>query len=120
MGGQVGRYFFHLHGSDGVVIEDHEGSDLRDSRAAHDEAVRSVRTILMHACILGQQPPGRVLIVTDEGGHEVDAVHFADVSLSTRGASIVPTREGVLARAPLAEERALPGASARINRTSRS
>ena len=41
------RYFFHLHSQEGLLVEDHEGMDLPDLKAALEEALRVDRDLTL-------------------------------------------------------------------------
>ena len=41
------RYYFHLHSQEGLLVEDHEGMDLPDLKAALEEALRVDRDLTL-------------------------------------------------------------------------
>ena len=41
------RYFFHLHSQEGLLVEDDEGMDLPDLKAALEEALRVDRDLTL-------------------------------------------------------------------------
>ncbi len=41
------RYYFHLHSQEGLLVEDHDGMDLPDLKAALEEALRVDRDLTL-------------------------------------------------------------------------
>src|SRR4028119_2156082 len=41
------RYYFHLHSQEGLLVEDHEGMDISDLKAALEEALRVDRDLTL-------------------------------------------------------------------------
>ena len=72
------RYYLHLR-IDGRLIEDPDGSDLRNIAAAHAEAVLGARDILAQQLREGIPLDGPQIEIHDAAGLLVDTVRFRDV-----------------------------------------
>ncbi len=64
------RYFFHIRDAGGVIA-DEEGSELSGLPAAHEEARKSARDLVMDDMRRGTLVPNRYIEITDEGGSVV-------------------------------------------------
>jgi hypothetical protein len=70
------RFFFHLH--NGEDCRDTEGVELANIDAAHQEALRSARSIMAGEVIEGRLPLRDVIEVEDEAGATVTRLPFRD------------------------------------------
>jgi hypothetical protein len=74
----VSRYYFHVQGDAGL-IEDPEGTELCDERAAFEEAGEAARAILGDAIRSHREPAGCAVVIADEQGRKIGIVGFVDV-----------------------------------------
>lgn len=72
------RYYFNVR-TDGVLEEDHDGSEFLTYELAHDEAVRSAREIVGELVINGAMVDGRTFEITNEAGELVGSLSMKSV-----------------------------------------
>jgi hypothetical protein len=68
------RYFLHIEKVGGRILEDEEGSELRDLQAAHEEASKDARDLLGRAIAEGRELDTVAIIVTNDQGQDLDRV----------------------------------------------
>ena len=71
------RFYFHIHGRDGT-IQDEEGSNLPDLKAARAEALSAIREMLAEGLKHGRGPEERELWIADRKGKVLVALPFRD------------------------------------------
>ncbi len=69
----MARFYFHIREGD-VVIEDPDGSELPDLRAAELEAALSARALVVERILAGKCIGDRVLEVADSTGRVLATV----------------------------------------------
>ena len=68
------RYYFHLRGFKGDVVEDEEGSDLPNLAAAKEHAMIAMHELVGDAIKQGVQVPCEAIVVANERGIQLAAV----------------------------------------------
>lgn len=69
------RFFFHIRDGD-ELIEDPDGSVLRDLEAARAEAIAGARAVLAAKVLAGQVIDGQKFEITDESGNVLELIPF--------------------------------------------
>ncbi len=77
-GVSVTRYFFHIRDGD-QFIEDSEGVEMKDATAAHDEASKAAREMLVEKLLAGDLIDGQVFEIVDDTGRLVERLPFKSV-----------------------------------------
>ena len=72
------RYFLHIDDG-GTWIEDPNGCELPDLKAAEDEARQVARNFVAEAVLVGREPRGQAIIIADEQGRRLGSVQYRDV-----------------------------------------
>ncbi|MEG8055479.1 DUF6894 family protein [Sphingomonas faeni] len=73
----MSRFYLHQQIANGI-IEDPDGTEAVDLTAAKHEAILAARQLLANAILAGVAPLGTAFRITDEAGHVLMTVPFAD------------------------------------------
>lgn len=71
------RYYFHLYNRTGNMSDD-EGTELPDSEAAHDHALKGIRSLLSAEILTGELDLHGHLDVADADGSVIERAEFSD------------------------------------------
>jgi hypothetical protein len=72
------RYFLHIEDG-GRWVEDPDGCELPDRKAAEAEALQAARNIVAEAILVGREPTGEAIIIADAQGRRLGSVQYTDV-----------------------------------------
>jgi hypothetical protein len=72
----MSRFYFHIHAGEQVLL-DQEGTELRDTHAARQEALATARDILANAIRSGNENIPEAIVIADSEGRGLETVPFA-------------------------------------------